>query len=229
MVNIFVAKLAPQTTGDDLRALFEQYGTVDTAKVILDHDTGNSRGFGFVEMPDEEEALQAIDNLHDSDIDGSRVVIKQARPASEYQQEKQDDYPRRDRGFVPRERGGYQPKDRGGYDRGGYDRNNGGGYDRGGYDRGNRGGGFNRGGGYERSGGYDRGGYDRGNRGGGFDRGGYDRGGYDRGNRGGGYDRGGGGYDRGQSRGRFQNDHRRPQHRDDEDLYRFEEFQKKED
>jgi hypothetical protein len=237
MVNIFVAKLAPETSGDDLRSLFEQYGTVDTAKVIVDHDTGHSRGFGFVEMPHEDEAQQAISAINDSEIDGHRVVVKQARPQHEYQQEKQDErrggFDRRERGFVPRDRGGFdRGGDRGGYDRGGrggFDRGGGGGYDRGGrggYDRGG-GGGYDRGGrgGYDRGGGggYDRGGrggYDHGG-GGGYDRGG--RGGFDRGGRGG-YDRGGGGgYDRG-GRGGYD---RRPPHRDDEDLYRFEEFQKK--
>jgi len=266
-MNIFVAKLGPETTGEDLRTLFEQFGTVDTAKVIFDHETGNSRGFGFVEMPVEEEGYEAVNALNDTDIHGSRVVIKEARPQGEYQPDGRGD----DRGgFVPRP-GGYDsnrsqgfPGGRGGYDNnraggGGYDNNRGGGFGAnrggGGYDN-NRGGGFggNRGGGsYDNnrggSFGGNRGGYDN-NRGGGFggNRGGYDNnrgggfsgnrggGGYDN-NRGGGFDRGGydnnrgydrGGFDRdrapfGQNRDRFAPE-RRPQSREDEDLYRFEEF-----
>lgn len=226
-MNIFVAKLSPQTTGEDLRELFERYGSVDTAKVIFDHETGNSRGFGFVEMPNDDEGYQAVNALNDSEIHGSQVVIKVARPQGEYQADNRQE----DRGYIPRQGGYDRPNpynnNRGGYqDRGGY--NNRGGYqDRGGYN--NRGGyqdrgGFSNRGGYQDRGGYDnRGGYDRGqqtnNRGGYQDRGGYN-------NRGGYQDRGGyndrpSAYNN--SRDRFQPD-RRPQHRDDDDLYRFEEF-----
>ena len=63
-MNIFVAKLDYNTTSEDLQELFEQYGTIDSAKVIYDRDTGRSRGFGFVEMPEEAEALDAIQALN---------------------------------------------------------------------------------------------------------------------------------------------------------------------
>ena len=79
-MNIFVAKLSYSTTGDDLRELFEGFGDVDSAKVIMDRETGRSKGFGFVEMPNDSEALSAIDSLNDSDLDGRRIVVKKANP-----------------------------------------------------------------------------------------------------------------------------------------------------
>jgi RNA recognition motif-containing protein len=59
-MNLFVAKLSSSTTGDDLQNLFSKYGEVTSAKVIFDRETGNSKGFGFVEMPNDEEANEAI-------------------------------------------------------------------------------------------------------------------------------------------------------------------------
>lgn len=141
-MNIFVAKLNFETTGDDLRDVFEQFGTVDSAKVIIDHYTGKSRGFGFVEMPDEDEGQNAIDQLNDTDLDGNTIVVKKAEPRK----------PRGggfDRGGRGGGGGGYGGNRGGG---GGYGGNRGGG---GGYG-GNRGGGGyggNRGGGYDRGGG----------------------------------------------------------------------------
>ena len=78
--NIFVAKLNFATSSDDLRATFEQFGTVSSAKVIMDHVTGKSRGYGFVEMPDEQEARTAIAALNESDFDGNTIVVKLAEP-----------------------------------------------------------------------------------------------------------------------------------------------------
>lgn len=80
MMNIFVARLNFNTDSDGLRAAFEAFGKVDAAKVINDHFTGKSRGFGFVEMPKEEEALAAIENLNESDLEGSTIVVKKAEP-----------------------------------------------------------------------------------------------------------------------------------------------------
>ena len=59
-MKIFVAKLAFKTTAEDLRALFEQFGTVESCKVIMDHETGRSKCYGFVEMPNDDEAYKAI-------------------------------------------------------------------------------------------------------------------------------------------------------------------------
>jgi RNA recognition motif-containing protein len=77
-MNIFVAKLDFNTTGEELQELFEQFGTVDSAKVIFDKETGRSRGFAFVEMPDDEEAEKAIKELHDTTLDGRTIVVKKA-------------------------------------------------------------------------------------------------------------------------------------------------------
>ena len=79
-MNIFVAKLSYSTTSDVLREVFEPYGDVDSAKIIMDRDTGRTKGFGFVEMPNDSEALAAIEGLNDSDLDGRRIVVKKANP-----------------------------------------------------------------------------------------------------------------------------------------------------
>lgn len=86
-MNIFVARLASGVSSENLRALFEEFGTVDSAKVIIDRETGNSRGFGFVEMADSEEANAAIRALDSSEYKGRKIVVKEAeerdaRPAS---------------------------------------------------------------------------------------------------------------------------------------------------
>ncbi|WKN43414.1 RNA recognition motif domain-containing protein [Tunicatimonas pelagia] len=82
-MNLFVAKLSPSTTSEDLNDLFAEYGEVDSAKVIFDRETGNSRCFGFVEMPDDESANRAISELNEVEFDGSDIVVKKARPKGE--------------------------------------------------------------------------------------------------------------------------------------------------
>jgi RNA recognition motif-containing protein len=82
-MNIFVAKLSYNTTDDQLRDLFEQYGTVDSAKIIFDRIENRSKGFGFVEMPNDDEAYSAIGELNETDLDGRTIVVKKARPRTE--------------------------------------------------------------------------------------------------------------------------------------------------
>ncbi len=82
-MNIFVAKLSGSTTGDDLNQLFSEYGEVKSAKVVFDRETGNSKRFGFVEMENDEEANKAIDELNEAEYDGSKIVVKKARPKEE--------------------------------------------------------------------------------------------------------------------------------------------------
>jgi len=82
-MNLFVAKLSPTTTSEDLNDLFAEYGEVDSAKVIFDRETGNSRGFGFVEMSDDEAANRAIAELNEVEFDGRDIVVKKARPREE--------------------------------------------------------------------------------------------------------------------------------------------------
>jgi RNA recognition motif-containing protein len=79
-MNIFIAKLSSATTGDDLQELFEEYGNVDSAKVIYDKFTGNSKRFGFVEMDSDQDALDAIEELDGCEFDNSKIVVKKARP-----------------------------------------------------------------------------------------------------------------------------------------------------
>ena len=82
-MNIFVASLPFSTEEEELRDAFENYGEVDTVKIVTDRNTGRSKGFGFVEMSDEAEAQTAIDALHDSSMQGRQIVVKQARPKSD--------------------------------------------------------------------------------------------------------------------------------------------------
>ena len=102
-MNIFVAKLNYDSRESDLEQAFEAYGAVDSVKIITDKFTGRSKGFGFVEMPNDDEAQAAINGLNDQEFDGRTIVVKKAEPREN------------------RSRGG-------GYNRGG----GGGGYNRGG-------------------------------------------------------------------------------------------------
>lgn len=118
--NIYVGNLTWDATSDDLLQLFQEYGTVARAQVVSDRETGRSRGFGFVEMPNDPEAQTAIDALNDQPFRGRRLRVNEAQPRE------------------PRSSGG------GGGGRGGYG-GGGGGYGGGG--RGQRGGGGGYGGG----------------------------------------------------------------------------------
>ncbi len=91
-MNIFVARLDYGTQSDDLRYAFERYGPVDSAKVIFDHYTGNSRGFGFVEMPNENDAIMAIEELNETELDGRRIVVKKAKPRNQSRQTSTSSY-----------------------------------------------------------------------------------------------------------------------------------------
>lgn len=77
--NIYVGNLAWRTSDDDLRDLFAQYGEVVSARVIEDRETGRSRGFGFVEMPDDD-AVKAIEALDGTDYQGRDLKVNEARP-----------------------------------------------------------------------------------------------------------------------------------------------------
>lgn len=79
-MNIFVGNLSFSTTNEDLRFAFAQYGNVDSAQVIMDRQTGRSRGFGFVEMPDNGEAQAAISALNGADLQGRPLTVNEAKP-----------------------------------------------------------------------------------------------------------------------------------------------------
>lgn len=123
-MNIFVGSLPFSIEEADLRESFEAYGAVDTVKIITDKFTGRSKGFGFVEMPNDEEAQKAIDELNGATVQGRAIVVNKSEPKPEGE--------RRSFGGGGGGRGG---DSRGGY-RGGNDRNSGGGYGSGGGNRG---------------------------------------------------------------------------------------------
>lgn len=79
-MNIFVAKLNYDTLEEDLRDAFEEFGAVSSAKIIMDKFTGRSKGFGFVEMDNDDEGQAAIDALNDTEFDGRTIVVKKAEP-----------------------------------------------------------------------------------------------------------------------------------------------------
>jgi RNA recognition motif-containing protein len=81
--KLFVGNLGFLVTDSDLRELFQQYGTVESAQVITDRDTGRSRGFGFVEMAKEHEAEAAIEALNGQQMKGRSLTVNEARPKSE--------------------------------------------------------------------------------------------------------------------------------------------------
>ncbi|WP_297334422.1 RNA-binding protein [Flavobacterium sp.] len=123
-MNIFIGSLPFSIEEADLRESFEAYGPVSSVKIITDRETGRSKGFGFVEMPDDNEALKAIEELNGATVQGRTIVVNKAEPRPQ-----QDN-----RRSFGNNRGG-----------GGFNRNNnrsgGGGFNRGGGD-------YNRGGNY---------------------------------------------------------------------------------
>ena len=82
-MNIYVGNLSYQTTEDELRDLFAEFGDVVSAKLIVDKFTGQSKGFGFVEMSNNSEAQKAIDELNGRDVNGRSITVNQARPRQE--------------------------------------------------------------------------------------------------------------------------------------------------
>ena len=79
-MNIYVGNIAWSMTEDELNALFSEFGTVSSAKIITDKYSGRSKGFGFVEMDNDAEAEAAIEALNDSDQNGRNLRVNQARP-----------------------------------------------------------------------------------------------------------------------------------------------------
>ena len=83
MKNIYVGNLSFSTTEDMLRSLFEKYGTVEQARIVTDRDTGQARGFGFVEMSNDAEAVKAIAALNGTDFEGRTLNVNEARPKAD--------------------------------------------------------------------------------------------------------------------------------------------------
>ena len=80
MTNIFVGNLSYQTTEDDLRAAFQSYGAIERVSIITDRDTGQPRGFAFVEMANSAEAATAINALNGTELNGRAMNVNEARP-----------------------------------------------------------------------------------------------------------------------------------------------------
>ncbi len=124
-MNIYVGNLNYNLTEEEVSELFSQFGEVTSVKLVKDRETGRAKGFGFVEMANEEEGAEAVAKLDGADLQGRNIKVNEAKP-------------REDAGFRPRSNQG------GGFNRGGggFNRGGGSGFNRGGGDRG----GFNRGG-----------------------------------------------------------------------------------
>ena len=148
--KLYVGNLSYNIRDDDLQQAFAQYGTVSSAKVMMDRDTGRSKGFGFVEMGSDPEAQAAINGMNGQALDGRAIVVNEARPREE-----------RPGGFGGGNRGGFG---------GGGGTGGGGGFGGGGRSGGGGGGGYGGGGG-----GYGGGGGGRSGGGGGYGGGGGSR------------------------------------------------------
>ena len=155
--KLYVGNLSYNIRDDDLQQAFAQYGSVSSAKVMMDRDTGRSKGFGFVEMGSDAEAQSAINGMNGQALDGRAIVVNEARPREE-----------RPGGFGGG--GGTRSGGGGGGFGGGGGRSGGGGFGGGGGGYGGGGGGGSRSGG---GGGYGSGGGGRSGGGGGGSRGGY--------------------------------------------------------
>jgi len=83
MKKLYVGNLSFHTTEDQLRELFAPYGQADSVSLVTDRDTGQSRGFGFVEMADDGAAQRAIDELNGRELDGRALTVNEARPREE--------------------------------------------------------------------------------------------------------------------------------------------------
>ena len=112
-MDIYVGNLPYSTTDDDLKSLFAAHGEVASARVVIDRATGQSKGFGFVEMTDRTQAQQAIEALNGYDIEGRKLRVNESQPKPREE--------RGDRGGGGGGGGGYRER-RGGGDRGGGDR-----------------------------------------------------------------------------------------------------------
>jgi RNA recognition motif-containing protein len=103
-MNIYLGNLSYSATENSVRDLFEGFGQVTTAKIVTDKFTGSSRGFGFVEMPNEDEAQKAIAELNGKEFQGRKMVVNESRPRENTGRENR----------APRREGGYSSYNRDG-------------------------------------------------------------------------------------------------------------------
>lgn len=137
-MNIYVGNLPYTANEEDLKELFSGHGEVSSVRIITDRDTGQSKGFAFIDMPNDEQAKQAITALEGAEFMGRNLRVNESKPREERGGGGRGGF---NRGGGGGGRGGFN---RGGGGGGGYNRGGGGG---GGYNRGGGGGGYNRGGG----------------------------------------------------------------------------------
>ena len=109
-MNIYVSNLSYGTSAESLQQLFAEYGEVTSANIITDRETGRSRGFGFIDMSNDEEGQKAIDELNETDFEGKTINVSVARPRTE----------RNDRGGFNRGGGGFNRGGGGGFNRNRY-------------------------------------------------------------------------------------------------------------
>ena len=103
-MNIYVSNLSYNTSAESLQKLFADHGEVTSAIIITDRETGRSRGFGFVEMPNDAEGQKAIDKLNETEFDGKTINVNVARPKTE---KRSNGRPNRGGGGFNRGGGGY--------------------------------------------------------------------------------------------------------------------------
>ena len=94
-MQIYVNNFPFTTTEEELRHLFEPYGTVETARIVTDRDTGRPRGFGFVEMPNATEAQAALEGLNGASLGGRTLTVNEARPREDHDSGRRDPRPPR--------------------------------------------------------------------------------------------------------------------------------------
>ena len=109
-MNIFIAGLSYKVNDADLAGLFEEYGAISSAKVVVDRQTGRSKGYGFVEMEDDEAASKAIAELNEAEFDGRKISVSEAKPREERPRRSFDN--NRGGGFGGGQRGGGYGRDR---------------------------------------------------------------------------------------------------------------------
>ncbi|WP_297089677.1 RNA-binding protein [uncultured Draconibacterium sp.] len=101
-MNIYIGNLPFNLGEEDLREIFEEYGEVASAKIIMDKFTGRSKGFGFIEMEDDSEATKAIEELNNAEVGGRNIKVNESKPREN----------NRGGGGFNRGGGGYQRRDR---------------------------------------------------------------------------------------------------------------------
>ena len=101
-MTIYVGNLSHQASEEQLNELFSTYGEVKSAKIIMDHYTGQPKGFGFVEMQESSSSTQAIQELHEKDFMGRNLVVNEARPRNNTSSHRTGSAPQRDNGGYTR-------------------------------------------------------------------------------------------------------------------------------